>query len=388
MKGAATPLRVLMTADTLGGVWTYALELGRALSERGVALTLATFGAPPTREQRARAWENPGLQLFSSSHRCEWMDDPWEDVERSAAWLRAIEADVRPDIVHLNGYAHAAAGFHAPVLVVAHSCVTSWWRAVHRNDPPPRYDRYRDEVARGLAAADRVVAPTRAMLCALAAAYGPLPPACVIPNGRSAAHFRPGTKEAYVLACGRLWDEAKNLAVLEHAARSIMWPIGVAGSLRHPEGGERTTEHVLCLGALGPREIARRMAHASILAHPARYEPFGLAPLEAALAGCALVLADIPSLREVWGDAARYVDPEDPEEVTAALRRLIASVDERHLLASRARARALRLTPEAMADRYLNVYRAMRGERAPTTVSRSPGQPAGALAGGTREATS
>src|SRR5436190_23853133 len=39
------PQRVLMTADTVGGVWTYALELARVLCEQEVEITLATMGA-------------------------------------------------------------------------------------------------------------------------------------------------------------------------------------------------------------------------------------------------------------------------------------------------------------------------------------------------------
>ena len=38
-----------------------------------------------------------------------------------------------------------------------------------------------------------------------------------------------------------------------------------------------------------------------------RYEPFGLAVLEAAHAGCALVLSDIPTFRELWQGAASFV---------------------------------------------------------------------------------
>ncbi len=71
--------------------------------------------------------------------------------------------------------------------------------------------------------------------------------------------------------------------------------------------------------------MAGWLGRASIFALPARYEPFGLLPLEAALSGCALVLGDIPSLREVWGDAAWFVPPDDRDALTAAIGSLIAS---------------------------------------------------------------
>jgi hypothetical protein len=96
------------------------------------------------------------------------MDEPWEDVAAAGRWLLGLEARFRPDIVHLNGYAHAALPFEAPVLVVGHSCVLSWWRAVKGVDAPPDWDRYRREVRAGLHAAGLVLAPTRAMLDSLA----------------------------------------------------------------------------------------------------------------------------------------------------------------------------------------------------------------------------
>ena len=61
----------------------------------------------------------------------EWMDEPWDDVARAGDWLLALEERDRPDVVHLNGYVHGAAALSRPCLVAAHSCVLSWWAAVH-----------------------------------------------------------------------------------------------------------------------------------------------------------------------------------------------------------------------------------------------------------------
>lgn len=44
MNPSQTPQRILMTADTVGGVWTYALELAQALDSRGIQIALATMG--------------------------------------------------------------------------------------------------------------------------------------------------------------------------------------------------------------------------------------------------------------------------------------------------------------------------------------------------------
>src|SRR5258708_7956963 len=107
--------RVLMTADTVGGVWAYALELARRLARVGAAVALVTMGPPPSAAQRAEVAEIPGLELHPTRFKLEWMDDPWDDVERAGRWLLALEAWARPDLVHLNGYAHAALPWRAPV---------------------------------------------------------------------------------------------------------------------------------------------------------------------------------------------------------------------------------------------------------------------------------
>lgn len=350
-----------MTADTVGGVWTYALELCQALAVDGVRVELATLGAPLSPAQWVEARAVPGLTLHESSYQLEWMDEPWEDVRASGEWLLGLEARLAPDIIHLNGYCHGALPWRAPVLMVAHSCVLSWWEAVKGEPAPGRYTRYQQEVERGLRAAARVVAPSEAMLAAAGRHYGPFRSTSVIANARRAESFLPGPKEPFVLAAGRLWDEAKNLAALDAVAPRLPFPVRVAGETQHPGGGSDARAHqVQPLGRLTPEELAGWMARAAIYALPARYEPFGLSVLEAALAGCALVLGDIPSLREVWGDAARFVHPDDGDGLARTLTELMANPTGRERLAARARARALTFTPRRMAEAYLELYAALR----------------------------
>ncbi len=356
----APPRRILMTTDTVGGVWTYALELARALG--GIEITLAAMGEPsPAQLHEADAL--PNVTLLSRPLRLEWMDEPWDDVARAGAWLLELEARVRPDVVHLNGYAHGALPWRAPAIAVGHSCVLSWHRAVRGTEAPPSWDRYRREVGRGLRAVRRVVAPSAAMLRSLDADYGPLPGARVIWNGRDPRGFaRAVPKQPIVFSAGRFWDEGKNLAALEAVAPRLSWPVLVAGDLGHPDGETRRPAHVRALGRQSAVGIAELMSHASIYALPARYEPFGLSPLEAALCGCVLVLGDLPSLREIWGEAAIFVEPTDHDALHAALERLIARPAERAALAAAARARAAELSPETMARGYLELYHSLTEE--------------------------
>lgn len=353
-------MKVLMTADPVGGVWTFALELCAQLTADGVDVTLATLGAPLTAAQRAAATGLPGLTLAESSFRLEWMAEPWADLERAARWLLWLEREHRPDVIHLNHLVHGELPWRAPVLISGHSCVASWWQAVHGTALPAQWGTYKARVRRSLQAADCVAAPTQAMLSELHRHYGPLPQTAVVPNGRDPARFPGGgRKEELVLSAGRLWDVAKNAQALVSVASLIEWPICIAGETVSPDGSrvEIAGTNLHLLGALAPQELAAWYARASIYALPARYEPFGLTALEAALSGCALLLGDIPSLREVWGDAACYVGPDDHAALGERLQALIRNGTARAELAARAAERAAWLSPGSTERGYLRLYR-------------------------------
>ncbi len=353
--GRSKPKRILMTADTVGGVWTYSLELAQALGQHGVEVSLATMGAPLCKEQRQAVAEIRSLELYESSFKLEWMQDPWKEVDLAGKWLLELEENIQPDIVHLNGYSHAALPWHAPTVLVGHSCVLSWWMAVRGEPAPGMWYTYRQRVTRGLRSAGAVVAPSKAMVTMLNQHYGPLD-VKVIPNGRNINSFAPGEKEPFVLAIGRVWDEGKNIAALERVAPELTWPVYVAGEQKHPDGGKAETENVCYLGSLPVPELADYLGRGSIFALPARYEPFGLSVLEAGLSGCALVLGDIPSLRENWEDAAVFVPPNDAIALQTAIQDLMSDDDRREALGVCARARAIQFTPARMATSYLTLY--------------------------------
>jgi glycogen(starch) synthase len=357
------PRKVLMTADTTGGVWTYAVDLAYGLTERGVEVALATMGEPLTDTQREKVERIPRLKVFESTFKTEWMDDPWRDVEKAGEWLLRLEERIGPDVIHLNGYVHGALPWSAPKVMAGHSCLRSWTRAV-KGEPAPDCERYTAEVAAGLEAADLVVAPSEAMLASLAEHYGKPRRSRIIYNGRDAKTFKPGAKEPIVFAAGRLDDEAKNLQALEILAPRLPWPVFVAGENRRPDGADARPHYTRLLGRLSPRALAAWLGRASIYCMPCRYEPFGLSILEAALSGCALVLGDIPSLREIWRHRAVLVPPGDPEALAAAVQGLIDDPDRRSALAAGGRARALQLTPGKMIDGYLAAYGEVLAEEA------------------------
>jgi glycogen synthase len=357
--GDLTVTRILMTADAVGGVWPYAVDLAAACQARGVEVTLAVLGPEPAPAQRAEA-RRAGLHLEHQPGRLEWMPEAWRDVDLAGEWLLGLAERTRPDLVHVNGYAHAALPWQAPSVVVAHSCVRTWWRAVRGHEAPAEWATYTRRVRAGLRAATTVVAPSRAMLQGLREEYGRDFTGQVIANG-SAAVTRPAVtlrKEPCILASGRLWDEAKNISSVCETAASLPWPTYVAGDAAHPCGGRfDATDSVRLLGHLSAAEMGEWLRRAAVFVSPARYEPFGLGVLEAAAAECALVLGDIPSLRENWEGTALFVPPDDRAALQRAIACLAGDTRRRARLAAAARARARRFTVDAMAERYLRLYR-------------------------------
>jgi glycosyltransferase involved in cell wall biosynthesis len=348
-----------MTADGVGGVWQYVLDLASALRCRGVDVTVAVMGPPLDECQRAEA-SRRRIIVLERPCKLEWMDDPWDDVAGAGRWLRRVEETIRPDVVHLNGYCHATLDWRAPTIIVAHSCVRSWWRAVRGEAAPASWDRYTDAVGSGLRAARMVIAPTEAMRAALQEEYGAFGNPCVIPNGRELPRCGDDVvsrKSELVLAAGRLWDDAKNIAALCDVAPRLRWPVYVAGDAGPSGAADRLMmQPVRYLGRLSTGLLAEWYDRAAIYVLPARYEPFGLSVLEAAASGCALVLGDIPSLRENWSDAALFVPPGDRSALQAAIESLIADQERRRRLARLALARAAEFTAPRMADRYLDAY--------------------------------
>jgi glycosyltransferase involved in cell wall biosynthesis len=216
-----------------------------------------------------------------------------------------------------------------------HSCVGTWWGAV-RGGPPPEDFLWRIAAVRaGLDAADSVVAPTRAFAEMARRTYGLRREIDVVHNGRAAAGVAPVAASARdgVLTAGRLWDEGKSVALLDEAVKA-------AGAARGPNGAGVRLQRVQALGMLDERRMAEVMAEARIFASPARYEPFGLAVLEAAQASLPLVLADTATFRELWDGAAIFLPPTDAAAWADALSTLHEQPELCRRWGMKARARA------------------------------------------------
>jgi glycogen(starch) synthase len=362
-------MRILVTADTVGGVWTYSRELVTGLLRLGARVTLVSFGDLPTSGQ-TRWMESIRGRRFDyrpTAFKLEWMQDSAADMKASSEYLRGVIRETEPGLLHFSQFYYGALDCDVPRVVVAHSDVVSWWAAVHGQEPPQTswMSWYREAVARGLEGATAVIAPSQWMLDQVQRHYLKPHRASVIYNGRTPAVFNPhANKEERIVTAGRLWDEAKNAGIFLRG--DMPAPVLIVGADHHsglPDklfALQNNTAKVQLQCHQDEEKMVQILACSSIYAAPSKYEPFGLAPVEAALSRCALVASDIPSLRELWQDAAVFFKNNDPQDLRRALELLVHDPSRRHRYADVAYNHARRKFSAArMVSEYLELYRTL-----------------------------
>ncbi|ASQ44766.1 glycosyltransferase family 4 protein [Legionella clemsonensis] len=359
-------ITLLMTADTVGGVWTYTVNLCKGLLDYNVEIHLMTLGGKLSKQQLEEINRLSNVSLYCSEYKLEWMENPWEDMTLAEQWIRAIYKKVNPDIIHFNNYVEAKGEWLCPVVTVFHSCVQTWWKAVKGEKAPAEWERYRHAVKKSIFSSDILIAPSRAMLCEAQSIYGKVNVAKVIYNGSDSWNLNEyDRKESFILTAGRVWDEAKNILLLSEIADELDWPVYIAGNTINPNTGQaKMPGNAHFLGRLSHQELQTYMQRAAVFVMPARYEPFGLAVLEAAQAGCALALGQIESLEEIWQDAALYFKPDDKAKVVETLQQIIKDRSLRLKLASAASLRAKNFTLEQMTREYVELYKDLLRKKA------------------------
>lgn len=270
--------RVLITVDAVGGVWRYAIDVARGLEAYGVDCLLVGFGPEPEAAQRADCDRN---ELLWTHEPLDWTVSDSADLNRGTDMLASLAQDWRANILHLN-LPSQAAGLPErwPVVVASHSCVPTWWRAVHGGtDLPATWAWQTQRNQAGFQRADAAIVPSRSHAAALNAVYSELPPLHVIHNA-TAAEPADEPKEPQIVSVGRWWDPGKNGAVLDEAAATVPWPVILAGPLNGPSQQHAVFRNARTPGALPHHDILTLMRRSAIFAAPSHYEPFGLAVVE------------------------------------------------------------------------------------------------------------
>jgi len=327
---------------------------------------LAVLGPPPSRAQAEATQAIGGVTLVDTRLPLDWLAASAASVECAGNAVDKLAERYEVDLIQLNAPGLAAdVKFSRPVIAVAHSCLATWWSAV-KEEPLDEAFKWRAQLtARGLAAADVVVAPSEAFACATQEAHKLRQRPLTVHNGRSPLPLPKLAQHDCAFTAGRLWDKGKNVQTLDRAASMLPFPFHAAGPSEGPNGDAVTLEHAQALGNLGEEQLARWLAARPVFVSAALYEPFGLAVLEAAAAGCPLVLADNPTFRELWHGVAAFVDPMDAEGFAEAIRLIVGDDFARARMGRAAQERAAQFTIQAMAGKMMAIYDQVAARAAP-----------------------
>lgn len=168
--------------------------------------------------------------------------------------------------------------------------------------------------------------------------------------------FRPGSeeRESFLLYPANNWPHKNHqrlfeaFALLRHERPELRLVLTGSGHEQRqlPDG-------VQALGHVPLAELASLYRRASCLVFPSLYEGFGQPPLEALASGCPAAVSRLVSLPEVCGDAVRYFDPTEPEEIAAAVAEALERPEE---LREKGIERARTFTWERCAREHERVY--------------------------------
>ena len=357
-------MKILMTTDAIGGVWHYAIDLVQHLMSEQIEVVLVCMGPEPgmSKQETVERLQKKGLIFYHRPYRLEWMDDPWEDIEQANAWIRMICEKEKPSLLHFNNYAPAGMDWSIPSVLVAHSCLASWWHEVKKEKLPDRYQRYFKTVQKAFQKADTVIFPSMGLLDACKQLYGQIRDPRVVYNGLafsfSDSLHEFNSKMPIAFSMGRLWDEAKNIGLLLRAAPDIEGEIFIAGVKSEDISCPR---NVRFLGELTRQQVLNWLKISAVYVLPVKYEPFGLSFLEAASCQCALVGGDIPTLREIWGESMTYVHTDDPKELSSTCNALLSDPFESRWRGEEAYQTAKKYPLSEKTARYMKIYRELLG---------------------------
>lgn len=357
-------MRILLTTDTVGNSWSFTRSLSEELLYRGHQVALVSFGRRPSHEQQVwvttqSSAYGKAFHFVASNAPLEWMEDNEFVLPQGTGQLQHVVREFEPDVLHSSQFCYGALALDIPKLITAHSDLYSWIEGCRGCKPQPtRWLRqYRTLVTNGLSRADAVVSPTRWMATSLATRFAPLQASYVVRHGHalsSTPEFHLRTLQA--VTNGRLWDETKKIEMLQDVISPI--PIYVAGERKHQdEISPRQLGKAVLLGAQTESMLLSLYGRSTIYIDTSTYDPTGSDALEAALCGCAVVANDLPSIREMWGDAALYF--RGARELSSVLQRLNRNGEELAEMQRRAHFCATSLNPQRMADGYETIYQSL-----------------------------
>ncbi len=281
------------------------------------------------------------------------------------------------DIVHAPSLAVPPRAGRAALVVTAHDAATLVYpdaypfrgRFFHRRGLDATAHRADLVITPTQAAADEIVSRTKIRSEQIRIVAHGVAQRQVSEGLISAARATLGLGDApYVLWVGTL-EPRKNLPLLLEAFEAVVRaglperlvlvgpPGWRGGSAAVRAAAASLGDRVLFAGSLRADRLVALYSGATLFAFPSLHEGFGLPVLEAMVQAAPVVCSDIPVLREIGGDAARYAPPTDARQWGETLVELLRDERERAELSAAGRTRATAFTWERCVRNTRAVYR-------------------------------
>ena len=157
---------------------------------------------------------------------------------------------------------------------------------------------------------------------------------------------------AAVSAFGKEFPDSENMHLLMIERRRTFPPEIRRIVRRHHLGGR-----VQVRGSVSTEQLVALYNRAEALVFPSLYEGFGIPVLEAMASGCPVLCSNVTSLPEVAGDAALQFNPNDHDEISTTMRRIVEDKNLRTDLSKRGLRRAALFDWRKTVLETIDVYR-------------------------------
>jgi len=361
---------VVVNATSIGrnltGIGVYGVHLLKALASTETALWFTVVLNQSARPHFADV-------DFPSNFTLKWVDLGLSPDRGSRGnferWLYANALSVRHRASLVFGTSQLEASLiGASRVVTVHDAIPLLTRSHH----PRQYHFYKRVLGPALRRAAAVIVPSRATRASLEEHYGlgsekirVIPHGVAVPVRKEAPD--PRSASPFVLCLGRV-SALKNVDALVSAFQLVAGDVPerlvIAGrrDSGQDDGPRPSTDgRVVFLGGVGEAEKLDLLDCASVLVCPTLHEGFGFIPLEAMARGCPVIVSRVGSLPEVCGDAAWYVDPRDPSDIAAAIRRVLTDEPLRRRQIERGLQRVKAFSWATSAREHVRVFEAVLG---------------------------
>lgn len=176
-----------------------------------------------------------------------------------------------------------------------------------------------------------------------------------------------GLPPEYVLYVGSL-IERKNLMGILNAytmlSESLRIPLVIVGKgnryakkAMHFATHNGLAKYCIFRNDIRNDQLPAIYAGASAFLYPSLFEGFGIPVLEALSAGAPVITSSTSSLPEVGGEAALYVDPENPADIAHALQSVLEDSALRETMRAKGKSQIAAYSPRHMADSLMEIYK-------------------------------